>query len=132
MAAYTANQVSINNGQKNVVINSNESPEGVSSGDFIYVGTFTPMEINRTYIDSNGKHVIELVKVWGNSNQSNQPAIVIPTTVQFKETVKALQTANRLLNDNTQAMQDWQTKTGSVTFIDACGVTSLLRPTQTL
>jgi len=120
MAAYTANQVSINNGQKNVVINSNESPEGVSSGDFIYVGTFTPMEINRTYIDSNGKHVIELVKVWGNSNQSNQPAIVIPTTVQFKETVKALQTANRLLNDNTQAMQDWQTKTGSVTFIDAC------------
>ena len=127
MAAYTANQVSINNGQKNVVVNSNESPAGVSKGDFIHVGTFTPMEINRTYVDSSGKHVIELLKAWGNSNQSNQPAIVIPTTVQFKDTVKALQTANRLLNDNTQAMQDWQTKTGSVTFIDAAGVNQSIK-----
>lgn len=127
MAAYTANQVSINNGQKNVVVNSNESPEGVSQGDFICIGTFTPMEISRTYVDGAGKHVIELLKAWGNSNQSNQPAIVIPTTVQFKDTVKALQTANRLLNDNTQAMQDWQTKTGSVTFIDAAGVSQTVK-----
>ncbi|WP_350545164.1 hypothetical protein [Pseudoalteromonas sp. 5-MNA-CIBAN-0065] len=127
MAAYTANQVSINNGQKNVVVNSNESPEGVSKGDFIHVGTFTPMEINRTYVDSSGKHVIELLKAWGNSNQSNQPAIVIPTTVQFKDTVKALQTANRLLNDNTQAMQDWQTKTGTVAFVDAAGVSQSIK-----
>lgn len=127
MAAYTANQVSINNGQKNVVVNSNESPEGVSKGDFIHVGTFTPMEINRTYVDSSGKHVIELLKAWGNSNQSNQPAIVIPTTVQFKDTVKALQTANRLLNDNTQAMQDWQTKTGTVAFVDAAGVSQIVK-----
>jgi len=127
MAAYTANQVSINNGQKNVVISSNESPEGVRNGDFICVGTFTPMEINRTYIDSNGKHVIELVKVWGNSNQSNQPAIVIPTTVDFKETSKALQITNRLFNDNTKALQDWQTKTGTVTFVDAAGVSQSVK-----
>lgn len=127
MAAYTANQVSINNGQKNIVINSSESPEGVSKGDFICIGSFTPMEINRTYINSNSQHVIELAKPWSNSNQSNQPAIVIPTTVQFKETVQALQNANTLINDNTQAMQNWQTKTGSVEFVNVDGTKTTVK-----
>lgn len=127
MAAFTANQVTVSNGQKNIVINSNEAPEGVSKGDFIGVASFSLMEINRTYVDSNNKHVIELVKNWDNSNQSNQPAIVIPTTANFKQTADALIKANILINDNTQAMQDWQTKSGTVTFNNIDGTTTTVK-----
>lgn len=127
MAAFTANQVTVSNGQKNIVINSNEAPEGVSKGDFIGVSSFALMEINRTYVDSNNKHVIELVKNWDNSNQSNQPAIVIPTTANFKQTADALIKANILINDNTQAMQDWQTKSGTVTFNNIDGTTTTVK-----
>ncbi|MEM5547006.1 hypothetical protein [Pseudoalteromonas fuliginea] len=127
MAAFTANQVTVNNGQKNIVINSSETPVGVRKGDFIGIASFALIEINRTYVDSNNKHVIELVKNWGNSNQSNQPAIVIPTTVDFKQAADALKTANTLFNDNTQAMQNWQTKTGNVTFNNIDGTTTTVK-----
>lgn len=116
MATYTANQVSINNGSKLVAVNSNESPESVSQGDFIQIANYPLAEINRTFLDVSGNHVIELVKIWKHSDQISQPAIVLPTTVDFKATVDALKKANILVNDNTQAMQDWQTKLGEVTF----------------
>lgn len=116
MATYTANQVSINNGSKLVTVNSNESPESVSQGDFIQIANYPLAEINRTFLDANSNHIIELVKVWKHSDQITQPAIVVPTTVDFKATVDALKKANILVNDNTQAMQDWQTKLGEVTF----------------
>lgn len=132
MSAFTANQVTVNNGQKNVVIASGENPQHVQQGDFLIVSSFAPMEISRTYIDSNNAHVIELVKNWGNSNQSNQPAIVLPTTVKFRETVQALQNANTLINDNTQAMQDWQTKSGSVEFVNADGTKATVKTLPTI
>lgn len=121
MAAFTANQVTINNGQTGVLINSGENPQQVQYGDFLVVGDFSPAQINRTYTNENNQPVIELVRPWRNSNQLNQPAIVIPTTVNFRDTVKALQNANLLINDNMQAMSDWQSKTGSVTFIGLDG-----------
>ena len=116
MATYTAKQVSIKNGSKLVTVNSSESPESVSQGDFIQIANYPLAEINRTFLDANSNHIIELVKVWKHSDQISQPAIVVPTTVDFKATVDALKKANILVNDNTQAMQNWQTKLGVVTF----------------
>ena len=121
MATYTANQVSINNGSKLVTVNSNESPESVSQGDFIQIANYPLAEINRTFLDANSNHIIELVKVWKHSDQITQSAIVLPTTVNFKSTVQALKNANTLVNDNTQAMQDWQTKLGRVAFNNVDG-----------
>lgn len=122
MAAYTANQVSISNGDKAVVIESNESPENVSKGDFLYISGSDPKEINRTYVNDNQNHVIELVLNWDSGNKTNQPAIVIPTTVNFRATVDAIQNANLLINDNMQAMSDWQSNLGTVTFVGLDGV----------
>ncbi|MBB1307302.1 hypothetical protein [Pseudoalteromonas sp. SR43-5] len=127
MAAFTASQLSINNGKNSAVINSDEAPEQVQYGDFLVVGDFAPAQINRTYVNTDNLHVIELVKPWRNSNQLNQPAIVIPTTVNFKDTVNALKDANTLINDNMQAMQDWQTKEGQVTFSNLDGTQTAVK-----
>lgn len=116
MATYTAKEVSINNGSRDVVINSGELPQNISAGDFLCIGQFAPMEINRVYFSDNNTPFIELVEPWKNGDQANQPAIVIPTTVEFRETAHALKAANTLVNDNTQAMQNWQTKLGEVEF----------------
>lgn len=121
MAAYTASQVTISNGSKAVVINSNENPESVSKGDFLFLSGSDPKEINRTYINDQQKHVIELVENWDSGNKTNQPAIVLPTTVEFRDTVAAIKNANLLINDNMQAMSDWQSKLGTVTFIGLDG-----------
>lgn len=59
MAAYTASQVTISNGSKAVVIHSNENPESVAKGDFLFLSGSDPKEINRTYINDQQKHVIE-------------------------------------------------------------------------
>jgi hypothetical protein len=116
MATYTAKEASINNGSRDVVINSGELPQNISTGDFLCIGNFAPMEINRVYFSDNNTPFIELVEPWKNGDRANQPAIVIPTTVEFRETAQALKAANTLVNDNTQAMQNWQTKLGEVEF----------------
>ena len=121
MAAYTAGQVTISNGSKAVVINSNENPESVAKGDFLFLSGSDPKEINRTYINDQQKHVIELIENWDSGNKTNQPAIVLPTTVEFRDTVAAIKNANLLINDNMQAMSDWQSKLGTVTFIGLDG-----------
>ena len=127
MAAFTASQVSIDNGKNSAVISSDDVPDQVQYGDFLVVGDFAPAQINRTYVNTDNLHVIELVKPWRNSNQLNQPAIVIPTTVNFKDTVNALKDANTLINDNMQAMQDWQTKEGQVTFSNLDGTQTAVK-----
>jgi len=127
MAAFTANQVTINNGFNTAVINSGESTDNIQNGDFLVVGNFAPIQINRTYVNSNNLPVIELVKPWRNSSQSTQPAIVIPTTVNFKDTVTALKNANTLINDNMKAMQDWQTQTGEVEFSNIDGTQTTVK-----
>lgn len=127
MAAYTANQVTINNGSNQAVINSAESTEIIQYGDFLVVGDFAPVQINRTYTNTNNLPVIELVKPWRNSSQATQPAIVIPTTVNFKDTVTALKNANTLINDNMKAMQDWQTKEGLVAFSNIDGTETVVK-----
>lgn len=121
MAEFIAQQVSINNGSKAVVIESNESPENVRQGDFLFITGNDPVAINRTYINSDNKPVIELKLEWSNGSKSNQPAIVLPTTGGFQAATDALQKANTLLNDNYSAMQDWQTKEGEVTFVNIDG-----------
>lgn len=127
MAAFTANQVTINNGFNTAVIDSGESTDNIQNGDFLVVGDFAPTQINRTYVNSNNLPVIELVKPWRNSSQSTQPAIVIPTTVNFKDTVTALKNANTLINDNMKSMQDWQTQTGEVEFSNIDGTQTTVK-----
>lgn len=127
MATYTAKQVSINNGSRDVVINSGELPQNISVGDFLCIGQFAPMEINRVYFNDNNTPFIELVELWENENQASQPAIVIPTTVEFRETAHALKAANTLVNDNTQAMQTWQTKLGEVEFKNIDGTVTTVK-----
>tara|TARA_Y100000780_G_scaffold186390_1_gene172909 strand:+ start:12264 stop:15104 length:2841 start_codon:yes stop_codon:yes gene_type:complete len=127
MAEYIAQQVSVVNGSNAVIIESGESPEAVRQGDFLFITGSDPVGINRTYINSNSQHVIELSKNWSNGNKSNQPAIVLPTTVEFKSAAAALKNANLLVNDNFVAMQDWQTKTGTVTFVNIDGTTTTVK-----
>lgn len=127
MAEYIAQQVSVVNGSNAVIIESGESPEVVRQGDFLFITGSDPVGINRTYINSNSQHVIELSKNWSNGNKSNQPAIVLPTTVEFKSAAAALKNANLLVNDNFVAMQDWQTKTGTVTFVNIDGTTTTVK-----
>jgi hypothetical protein len=129
MAAFTALQVSINNGSKAIEILSGENAEIVSKGDFIEISGSDLREVNRTYINESNNYVIELVKSWDLGNKSNQPAIVIPTTAEFTELLNALQGANTLINDNMQAMSDWQSKLGTVTFI---GLDNVERTVKTL
>lgn len=126
MPAFTASQASVTNNSKVVQINSGESIANVNSGDFLVLAGFI-IEINRAYLGGDGKGYFELVKNWPNSNQTNQECIVIPTTGEFKKAVDALTSANVLVNDNFKAMQDWQTKTGTVTFTSQDGTTTTVK-----
>ena len=126
MAAFTASQASINNGSKVVKINSGESIANVGDGDFLVIANFI-VEINRAYVSATNEQLIELVENWPNSNQNNQKCIVIPTTGAFKKAVDALTNANLLVNNNFTAMQDWQTKTGTVTFSNQDGTTTTVK-----
>ena len=126
MAAFTASQAKVDNGSKVVQINSGESVSNVRGGDFLVIANAV-VEINRAYIGADNKGYFELVKNWPNSNQSNQPCIVIPTTAEFKTIVAALNEANALVNDNYQAMQAWQTQMGTVTFVNKDKTTTTVK-----
>ncbi|WP_199525375.1 hypothetical protein [Pseudoalteromonas sp. bablab_jr011] len=126
MAAFTAEQASINNGSKVVQINSGESIANIRSGDFLVLAGFI-VEINRAFVGAANEQLIELVKAWSHSTQSNQPCIVIPTTAEFKTVIAALNEANALVNNNYKAMQDWQTKMGNVTFTNKDGTTTTVK-----
>lgn len=126
MPAFTAEQASINNGSKVVQINSGESVANIRSGDFLVLAGFI-VEINRAFVGAANEQLIELVQAWSHSTQSNQSCIVIPTTAEFKTVVAALNEANMLVNSNYKAMQDWQTKTGTVTFENKDGTTTTVK-----
>ncbi|WP_064435406.1 hypothetical protein [Pseudoalteromonas neustonica] len=123
MAAFTASQASVTNGSKVVTINSSESIATIRQGDFLFLAGFL-VEINRGYVGSASQQYIELVNNWANSNQSNQKAVVIPTTGDFRAAVDAINNANKNVNDNFVAMQNWQTKMGAVTFVNQDGSTT--------
>ncbi|MBB1404842.1 hypothetical protein H5079_04360 [Pseudoalteromonas sp. SG44-5] len=126
MAAFTASQASVTNGSKVVTINSGESIANVRQGDFLFLAGFL-VEINRGYVGAASQQYIELVKNWANSNQSSQPAVVIPTTGDFRAAVDAINNANKNVNDNFVAMQNWQTNMGSVTFTNQDGTTTTVK-----
>ena len=126
MPAFTASQAKVDNGSKVVQINSGESVSNVRGGDFLVIANAI-VEINRAYIGADNKGYFELVKTWPNSSQLNQPCIVIPTTAEFKTVIAALNEANTLVNNNYKAMQDWQTKTGTVTFSNKDGTTTTVK-----
>ncbi|MEM5552414.1 hypothetical protein WNY63_16940 [Pseudoalteromonas neustonica] len=123
MAAFTASQASVTNGSKVVTINSGESIANIRQGDFLFLAGFL-VEINRGYVGGSSQQYIELVRNWTNSSQSNQPALVVPTTGDFRAAVDAINNANKNVNDNLVAMQNWQTKMGSVTFVNQDGSTT--------
>lgn len=117
MAAYTANQVSVANGHRSVLINSNESTENINRGDFLVIASHNFIEeIGTTLITESGQNFIELLRDWDGESIVNESAIVIPTTGNFKEAVEAIRTASDLLNNNTQSFHDWLTTEGEVTF----------------
>lgn len=116
MSAFTANQVSVLNNEWIVAINSGESISTINKGDFLHIANFRPVEINKTYVNDQGAGIIELTKPWKLGDQENQPAIVVPTTVDFKQTVQAMQDKNTLINDNANAMVTWQSELGTVDF----------------
>lgn len=116
MSAFTANQVSVLNNEWIVAINSGESISTINKGDFLHIANFRPVEINKTYVNDQGAGIIELTKPWKLGDQENQPAIVVPTTVDFKQTVQAMQDKNTLINDNANAMITWQSELGTVDF----------------
>ncbi|MBB1420067.1 hypothetical protein H5187_22885 [Pseudoalteromonas sp. SG44-1] len=126
MAAFTASQASVTNGSKVVTINSGESIANIRQGDFLFLAGFL-VEINRGYVGAASQQYIELVKNWANSSQSSQSAVVIPTTGDFRAAVDAINNANKNVNDNFVAMQDWQTKTGTVTFTNQDGTTTTVK-----
>lgn len=124
MATFTATQASILNNKTVVTINSGESVANVRTGDFLVIANFAPSQITGAYVGGAGEQFIELAISWKHGDQTNQPAIVIPTTVEVRKAVAALQAANLTLNDNFEAMQNWQTKTGTVTFKNLDGTQS--------
>lgn len=125
MAAFTANQAVATNGSKVIHIQSGESIANIQNGDFLFLGSFLPCTISRSYIGGAGEQYLELDVAWENSNQTEK-AIVLPTTLELREVLQALKNANTLVNDNAKAMQDWQTKTGTVTFKHADGTISTI------
>ncbi|MCQ8881670.1 hypothetical protein NQS96_07650 [Pseudoalteromonas shioyasakiensis] len=125
--AFTAESVSILNGQDVVDVNSAESIENIKAGDFLQIGSFPLVEIKQAYKNGQGQKFIQLTKAWELTTQSNQPAIVIPTSGEFRAAVKALQDANILINDNQQALQDYQNNLGTVTFKKSDGTTTTVK-----
>lgn len=125
--AFTAQSVSVLNGQDVVDVNSAESIENIKAGDFLQIGSFPLVEIKQAYKNGQGQKFIQLTKAWELTTQNNQPAIVIPTSGEFRAAVKALQDANILVNDNQQAMQDYQNKLGTVTFKKSDGTTTTVK-----
>lgn len=126
MAAFTANQASVTNGSKVVTINSGESIANINPRDFLVINTQI-VEIKRGYIGSDGQQYIELIKSWAYGPQNNQPCIVIPTTGNFAAAIEALKDAQALVNSNFATMQDWQTKTGTVTFTHPDGTQTTVK-----
>ncbi|MBB1291022.1 MULTISPECIES: hypothetical protein [unclassified Pseudoalteromonas] len=134
MAAFTANQISINTGDKLAVINSGENPAQVNKGDFLVVKMqeIMPVEISGVLATDSGGFIIELLNPWGYENINNAPATVIPSTIKFQSIMKVLQDANTLFNNNTQAMHDWQTKQGNVTFSNLDGTNVEVKTLSTI
>lgn len=114
---FTATSVTVANNSNVVKINSNESVANIKPGDALIIGSFNPVEILKAYASDQGSF-IQLVQTWANATQSQVPALVLPTRSALNEAISALNGANKLVNDNYQAILDWQTKMGSVTFKD--------------
>lgn len=123
---FDAAQVSVTNGKKVVVVNSSESIANINPADALIVSAFSAVEIARAYTTDQGQF-IELVKPWPNATQNTVPAYALPTSGDFNSAVKALKDASQIVHDNYQAMLDWQTKTGTVTFKDLDGNTHVVK-----
>lgn len=121
MTWFTANQVSVNNGSTIVTVTSGEDISNIRAGDALIVGSFSPVEINRAYVDGSNNKIIELKSAWSDSNQSNAAARVFPTAGDFKEAANALRDATQLTSDQFQTLTDWGTINGTVTFTDSSG-----------
>lgn len=132
MATFTATQASIKNNESVVTINSGESVSSVRTGDFLVIANFAPAQIKRAYVGAAAQQFIELNANWVHGTQTNQSAIVIPTTVEVRKAVAALQAANVTVNDNFEAMQNWQTKTGTVIFTHIDGTKKTVKTLPTI
>ena len=112
---FTASSVTATNNSNVVKINSNDSIANVKPGDALIIGSFNPVEILKAYASDQGGF-IQLTQPWANATQSQVPALVLPTRSALNVAITAINGANKLVNDNYQAILDWQTKTGEVTF----------------
>lgn len=119
---FNASSVTVNNGSDIVTVLSGDNVAHINAGDALVIGSFSPVEIDSAYSTPSGVF-IKLVKAWSNTTQPSQPAVVIPTAGDFGRATQNLEHANQIVHDNYQAMVDWQTKTGTVTFKDLDGNT---------
>jgi hypothetical protein len=124
---FYANQVTINNGSTVVEVTSGEDVSIISAGDGLIVGSFSPVEIKRAYIDGSNNKFIELALAWEDSNQTNVNARAYYTAGDFIAATKALQDANILINDNFSSLDDWGSNAGSVSFVNQAGETKTAR-----
>ena len=122
MTWFTALQVSITNGTVVVTVNSGESIANVQPGDALIVGSFSPVEIKRAYINGASEQLIELVGSWNDSTQTTVAARVFPTSGDFAAAVSALKNATKVTSDNFKALESFGTQpSGTVDFVNQDG-----------
>lgn len=116
MTWWTSTSVSVNNGDSLVSVNDGVDISNISGGDALIINNLSPVEVKRAYIDGGGIKTIELVVNWSGASQTNQAALVIPTSGDFKAATAALRNATDITSNNFKALEDWGTQVGTITF----------------
>ena len=115
---FTAAQVTVNNGESIVRVNSGEAVAAIRAHDSLEVGQFNGVDILNTYTeDVTGDQIIQLVKVWPHASQVTQPAQVVPTAVNFNSGAQILSdTKDKVFAQLASFFAFGSQATGTVTF----------------
>lgn len=109
--------VTASSGSKTVSVVSG-STANIKVGDALQVGAFSLCEITGVYAGQ-----LTIKDNWGNATQTGASASVIPTFGDFNTAVSAINKLKLIINDNYQALNDWTTGNGEVTFTGLDGMT---------
>lgn len=110
MSWITLTSVTATSGQKTVAVNSG-STATIKIGDALKIGAFDIYEIEGVFANQ-----LSLREPWGNATQTNAKAVVVPTFGDFNAAVTAMRDLTDVAIGNLTAIEDWGTKSGSVTF----------------
>lgn len=109
--------VTASSGSKTVSVVSG-STANIKVGDALQVGAFSLCEITGVYAGQ-----LTIKDNWSNATQTGASASVIPTFGDFNTAVSAINKLKLIINDNYQALNDWTTGDGEVTFTGLDGMT---------